>query len=265
MATCTRPGTKHDTNRIYQKPSELLRSYIRRFSELRNSIPNITEAEVITAFIRGLHHRELRSKFNHKPPTGIGEMITTANQYTDIEEAEVRFNEDAGTHRPTRRYNNRPDDRCHNDRRYDDRSYHRDGGCDWPEGPKSSQNRRRRPDHIIAAVNEPHTKRNYDEQYKKILDGPCPLHKNTKHKMKDCLGLAKEFQDKKLDDDTNDGNEGRRPHGGNGNAFQDHDKVVATIFGGLASAESRRERKLAGQQVLTIASEETTANPSYRP
>ena len=26
MATCTRPGTKHDLNRIYQKPSELLRS-----------------------------------------------------------------------------------------------------------------------------------------------------------------------------------------------------------------------------------------------
>ena len=49
MATCTWPGTKHDLNLIYQKPSELLRSYIRRFSEMRNSIPNITEAEVITA------------------------------------------------------------------------------------------------------------------------------------------------------------------------------------------------------------------------
>ena len=48
MATCTRPGTKHDLNRIYQKPSELLRSYIRRFFEMRNSIPNIMEAEVIT-------------------------------------------------------------------------------------------------------------------------------------------------------------------------------------------------------------------------
>ena len=28
IATCTRPSTKHDLNRIYQKPSELLRSYI---------------------------------------------------------------------------------------------------------------------------------------------------------------------------------------------------------------------------------------------
>ena len=100
MATCTRLGTKHDLNCIYQKPSELLHSYIRHFSEMRNSIPNITEDEVITAFVRGLHHRDLRSKFNHKPPMGIGEMITTANQYVIAEEVEVRFNKDAGTQRP---------------------------------------------------------------------------------------------------------------------------------------------------------------------
>ena len=110
IATCTQLGTKHDLNRINQKSSELLCSYIRRFSEMRNSIPNITEAEVITAFIRGLHHRELRSKFNRKPPTGISEMITTANQYANAEEAEARFNEDTGTHRPPRRYDDRPDD-----------------------------------------------------------------------------------------------------------------------------------------------------------
>ena len=29
MAMCTQPGTKHDLNRIYQKPSGLLCSYIR--------------------------------------------------------------------------------------------------------------------------------------------------------------------------------------------------------------------------------------------
>ena len=97
---CTRPGTKHDLNRIYQKSSELLSSYIRCFFEMRNSIPNIMEAEVITTFVRGLHHHDLCSKFNCKPPTGIDEMITTANQYANTEEAELRFNEDAGIHRP---------------------------------------------------------------------------------------------------------------------------------------------------------------------
>ena len=41
--------------------------------------------------------------------------------------------------------------------------------------------------------------------------------------------------------------------------------MVATIFGDLASTESRRERKLAARRVLVVASEETTTNPSYRP
>ena len=41
--------------------------------------------------------------------------------------------------------------------------------------------------------------------------------------------------------------------------------MVATIFGGLASTESRRERKLAARRVLVVASEETTANPNYHP
>ena len=38
MATCTRPSTKHDLNRIYQKPSKLLHSYIIHFPDMRNSI-----------------------------------------------------------------------------------------------------------------------------------------------------------------------------------------------------------------------------------
>ena len=109
----------------------------------------------------------------------------------------------------TRCYDDRPDDRRHNDRRYNDRSYHHYSGRDRPEGPKSGQNRHRWPDHIVAAVNEPRAKRNYNEQYKKILDGLCPLHKNVKHKMKDCLGSAREFQAKKPDDDSNDRAGGR--------------------------------------------------------
>ena len=71
MATCTQLGTKHDLNRVNQKPSELLCSYIRRFFEMRNSIPNITEAEVITAFVRGFHNRDLHFKFKRKPPKGL--------------------------------------------------------------------------------------------------------------------------------------------------------------------------------------------------
>ena len=41
--------------------------------------------------------------------------------------------------------------------------------------------------------------------------------------------------------------------------------MVATIFGGLVSTESKREQKLAARRVLVVASEVTTANPSNRP
>ena len=83
--------------------------------------------------------------------------------------------------------------------------------------------------------------------------------------MKDCLGLAKEFWAKKPDDDNNDGARGRRPSEGNNNTFQDHDKVVATIFGGLAGIKSRRDRKLTARRVLAVNAEDAVANPSYRP
>ena len=42
-------------------------------------------------------------------------------------------------------------------------------------------------------------------------------------------------------------------------------KVVATIFGGLASTESRREWKLTARWVLFVTTEDATANPTYRP
>ena len=41
--------------------------------------------------------------------------------------------------------------------------------------------------------------------------------------------------------------------------------MVATIFGGLASTESRREQKLIARRVLSITTEDATANPNYRP
>ena len=68
---------------------ELLRGYIHRFLEVRNRIPNILKAKVITYFVQGLyHHDKLHRKFNRKPLTSIGEMFQMTNQYADAEEAE---------------------------------------------------------------------------------------------------------------------------------------------------------------------------------
>ena len=81
----------HGLARVYQRTGEILRSYIRGFSEVRNQIPNILKAEVITYFVCGLyHHDEVRRKFNRKLPALIGEMFQIANQYANAKEAEQR-------------------------------------------------------------------------------------------------------------------------------------------------------------------------------
>ena len=41
--------------------------------------------------------------------------------------------------------------------------------------------------------------------------------------------------------------------------------MVPTIFGGLATAESRRDWKLTARRVLAVNVEDTITNPSYRP
>jgi hypothetical protein len=87
-ATCEQLATKYDLEKVYQTPGDLLRDFIRHFSETRNSIPNVTDAEAITAFTKGLRHEQLRAKLFRKRPGTIAELISMSNGYTDAEEAE---------------------------------------------------------------------------------------------------------------------------------------------------------------------------------
>ena len=87
MATCEQPSTKYDLEKIHQSSGESLRDFIRRFSETRNFVPNIPDAEAIAAFTKGLWHEQLCGKLYRKRPTTIDELIQIANGYADAEEA----------------------------------------------------------------------------------------------------------------------------------------------------------------------------------
>jgi hypothetical protein len=72
MATCQQPGNKYDLEKVRDYPNEMLRDYIRRFSETRISIPNINRDEAISTFIKGLrHHDALRTKLLRKRPDSV--------------------------------------------------------------------------------------------------------------------------------------------------------------------------------------------------
>ena len=54
MATCEQPGTKYDLEKLHQSSKESLHDFIWRFLETRNYVPNITNAEAIATFTKGL-------------------------------------------------------------------------------------------------------------------------------------------------------------------------------------------------------------------
>ena len=48
-------------------------------------------------------------------------------------------------------------------------------------------------ENFINNVEQPHTKRNFNAAYEELLVGPCLIHKNSKHTMWQCHGMAKAF------------------------------------------------------------------------
>jgi hypothetical protein len=57
--TYMRPGNSWDLQSYKQKPGESLRDYIWRFSKQRTELPNITDSDVIMAFLSSTTCKEL--------------------------------------------------------------------------------------------------------------------------------------------------------------------------------------------------------------
>jgi hypothetical protein len=53
QGTYVRPENSWDLRSCRQQPGESLRDYIRRFSKQRTELPNITDSDVIGAFLAG--------------------------------------------------------------------------------------------------------------------------------------------------------------------------------------------------------------------
>ena len=128
IATCEQPGNKYDLERIRDRKNEPLCDYIRRFSDMRLKIPKISLDEAISAFIKGLRfHEALRSKLLCKRPTTVAELLATAKNYADADDAEKLIREDVrGVEQPSQR-----DDSCG---RFDNRNPRRGDNRDHQEG-----------------------------------------------------------------------------------------------------------------------------------
>ena len=72
---------------------------------MRLKIPKISHDEAISAFIKGLRfHEALRNKLLRKRPTTVAELLATAKNYADADDAKKLIRDDArGPDQPPRR------------------------------------------------------------------------------------------------------------------------------------------------------------------
>jgi hypothetical protein len=90
-----RPRNSWDLRSCRQQPGESLRDYIRRFSKQCTELPNITDSDVIGAFLVGTTCRDLVSKLGRKTPTKASELMDIATKFASGQEVvEAVFRKD---------------------------------------------------------------------------------------------------------------------------------------------------------------------------
>jgi hypothetical protein len=95
QGTYVRPGNSWDLRSYRQQPGESLREYIRWFSKQCTELPNITNSDIIGAFLAGTTCRDLVSKLGRKTPTKASELMDIATKFTSGQEAvEAIFQKD---------------------------------------------------------------------------------------------------------------------------------------------------------------------------
>jgi hypothetical protein len=81
-----------------QKQDKTLWEYISQFSKQRTEIPNITDSDVIGAFLAGTSCHDLVSKLGCKTPTKASELVDITTKFASGQEAvEAIFPKDKGS------------------------------------------------------------------------------------------------------------------------------------------------------------------------
>jgi hypothetical protein len=95
QGTYMRPGNSWDLRSYHQQAGESLRGYIQWFSKQRTELPNITDSDVIGAFLAGTTCRDLVRKLGRKTPTKASELMDIATKFASGQEAvEAIFRKD---------------------------------------------------------------------------------------------------------------------------------------------------------------------------
>ena len=85
--TYVRPGNSWDLKSCQQEPNESLQDYIRRFSQQCNSLPDVVDTDIISAFLSGTNYESLIHKLGCLKPRTTRDLLDVATNHASGEEA----------------------------------------------------------------------------------------------------------------------------------------------------------------------------------
>jgi hypothetical protein len=235
-----RPGNSWDLQSCRQQPGESLRDYIRRFSKQRTKLPNVTDSDVIGAFLTGTTCRDLVSKLGRKTPTRASEPMDIATKFASGQEpVEAIFRKDK---QPQGR---QPEDVLEASAQRSTKK----------KGKEKSQAKRDAADVDLVATTEyknPQKPPGGANLFDKMLKEPCPYHQGpVKHTLEKCAMLRRHFHRARPPAEG-----GRAPHD---DKKEDHQAEefpevcdCFMIYGGPVANASARHRKQEHREVCSV-------------
>jgi hypothetical protein len=228
-------GTRMDLAMVKQEQGETLRKYMRRFLDKRTTVVDVTDKEVIDLFQDGLYHRRTFEDFDRRRPKSIPHLKDMTTSWADEEDkANAKYDAIRG------------------------KSKQNTGGGSGNNGNQggrnnnnySSPNRKRKPDNTVTAIQRP-AKENSKKTsggFKDLLKEKCPWHLDGNHTTEQCYQLRRALKSTPEPPHPQDKKGKKKNDGGNDN-FQEPNKTVNVLFGGLPS---RREQKATRREVMSI-------------
>jgi hypothetical protein len=223
-----RPGNSWDLRSCRQQPGESLREYIRRFSKQRTELPNITDSDVIGAFLAGTTCRDLVSKLGHKTPTKASELMDIATKFASGQEAvEAIFQKDK-----------QPQGRQQED---------------VPEASaqrgtkKKAQAKRDAADADLVAIVEhrnPWKPPGGANLFDKMLKESCPYHQGpVKHTLEECVMLRRYFHKTGPPAGDGKGQDNNKKEGDKEEEFSEVHGYFMIYSGQVANASARHHKQ----------------------
>jgi hypothetical protein len=239
QGTYVRPGNSWDLRSCRQQPGESLREYIRRFSKQRTELPNITDSDVIGAFLAGTTCRDLVSKLGHKTLTKASKLMDIATKFASGQEAvEAIFWKDK-----------QPQERQKEDA--PEASAQR--GMK-KKAKKKAQAKRDAADADLVAAAEHRNPRKPPggaNLFDKMLKESCPYHQGpVKHTLKECVMLRRYFH--KAGPPAEDGKDQGNKKGSDKEEEFPEVHGCFMIYGGQVANASARHRKQEHREVCSV-------------